>query len=182
MFKLLQEVFRTGNATVRYPFAPLPAAPNFRGKPHYEPERCIACAACTIACPSNALSMTTDVAARKRRWEICFGRCVFCGRCEEVCPTQAIVLSPEYELAVLNRADLHQTAEFHVASCRICNTPFAPRKEIDYVVSLLIQAGLPEALAEQRRASLEICPACKRQNEVAREAGFSGVHQIGVTL
>jgi len=181
MFKLLKEVFRTGNATVRYPFAPLPTSPNFRGKPQYDPERCIACAACTIACPANALSMKTDVAAGKRTWEICFGRCVFCGRCEEVCPTHAIALSPEYELAVLDRADLYQTAEFSLAACRICDTPFAPRKEIDYVVALLINAGLPEAVAEQRRAMLEVCPACKRRDEVSRESGFSGLHHIGMT-
>lgn len=179
MFKLLKEVLRTGNATVRYPFAPLPAAPNFRGKPHYDPERCIACAACTIACPANALSMSTDVAAGKRIWEICFGRCVFCGRCEEVCPTQAIALSPEYELAVMDRADLYQTAEFRLADCRACGTPFAPRKEIDYLVTVLIQSGLPEAHAEERRALLETCPACKRAGEVAKEVRFSGLHQDG---
>jgi hydrogenase-4 component H len=183
MYKLLKEAFRTGNVTVRYPFAPLPAAPNFRGKPHYEPERCIACAACTIACPANALTMTTDPAAGTRTWEICFGRCVFCGRCEEVCPTQAIALSPEFEMAVLDRGDLYQTAEFTLASCRRCDTPFAPRKEIDYVVALLVNAGLPEADAERRRAMLEVCPACKRYSEVVREAGSSGSgwHQIGVT-
>ena len=179
MFKLLKEVFRTGNATVGYPFAPLPASPDFRGKPQYDPERCIACGACTIACPANALAMTTDVAAGKRTWEICFGRCVFCGRCEEVCPTQAIVLSPEYELAVMDRADLYQTAEFRLAACRACGVPFAPKKEIDYLVAVLRQSQLPEAQIEERRAQLETCPACKRADTAAKEVGLGGHLQDG---
>jgi hydrogenase-4 component H len=180
MFKLLKEVFRTGNATVRYPFAPLPASPGFRGKPQYDPERCIACAACTITCPSNALSMATDVAAGKRIWEINFGACVFCGRCEEACPTNAIVLSADYEMAVLDRADLYQTAEFRLASCRVCGTAFAPQKEIDYVVALLVQAGLPEAQAESRRAAVATCPACKRHGDASRVAKLSPMNQRGI--
>ena len=180
MFKLLKEVFRTGNATVRYPFAPLPASPGFRGKPQYSPEHCIACAACTVACPSNALSMKTDAAAGKRTWEICFGRCVFCGRCEEVCPTNAIALSPDYEMAVMDRADLYQTAEFRLASCRVCGTPFAPEKEIDYVVALMVQAGLPEAEAERRREVVATCPACKRYSDASRIGGPIPAYQRGI--
>ena len=181
MFKLLKEVFRTGNATVRYPFAPLPETPNFRGKPQYDPERCIACGACTVACPANALAMTTDIAAGTRTWEICFGRCVFCGRCEEVCPTQAITLSPEFELAVMDRADLYQTAEFRLVSCRVCGTPFAPKKEVDYLVDVLRQSGVPEASLAARRAALETCPACKRAAEAEKVEGFDGWPQDETT-
>jgi hydrogenase-4 component H len=178
MFKLLKEVFRTGTATVRYPFAPLPVCPHFRGKPELDPERCIACAACTIACPPNALSMDNDPDAGTRTWSICFGRCIFCGRCEEVCPTGAIALSPEFELAVTSRADLYQTAVFKLAGCSVCGTPFAPAKAIDYALALLQQGGLPAEAVERQRAVLQTCPSCKRQAEVPRVSGLGLGQQL----
>ena len=172
MFKLLKEVFRTGTATVRYPFAPLEVSPHFRGKPEFDPERCIACAACTIACPPNALSMDTDPDAGTRTWSICFGRCIFCGRCEEVCPTGAIVLSPNFEMAVTSRADLYQSAEFKLADCVVCGTPFAPAKTIDYVLALLRQSGLSAEAVERQRAVVQTCPSCKRQADVPKVASL----------
>ena len=168
MFKLLKEVFRVGRATVRYPFAPHAVSPHFRGKPKFDARRCIACAACTIACPPNALAMESDAEAKTRTWSICFGRCIFCGRCEEVCPTGAIRLSNEFELAVMRRADLFETAKFRLAECRVCGTPFAPVKEVDYVLALLKQSGLPADAVERQRVAVETCPACKRQADAAR--------------
>jgi hydrogenase-4 component H len=166
MFKLLREILRTGDVTTKYPFAPFPVSRNFRGKPEYAAISCIACAACTIACPANALTMTTDVAAGTRTWMLNIGRCVFCARCEEVCPTGAIVLSDEFELAVRNKADLMVTAEFTLTNCRSCGIPFAPTKEVNYVIALLVRRGLPQEEAERRRALYETCPECRRGADV----------------
>ncbi len=99
---------------------------DFRGKPTYQADQCIACAACTKACPANALVMEVDMETGERRWEISMARCIFCGRCEEVCPTHAIALSPEFELAVTNKADLYEEARFALAPCTLCGTYFAP--------------------------------------------------------
>jgi len=166
MFKLLREVLRKGDVTTKYPFAPFPVSPNFRGKPEYAATSCIACAACTIACPANALTMTTDVAAGSRTWMLNIGRCVFCARCEEVCPTGAIVLSDQFELAVRSKADLMVTGEFTLTSCQSCRTPFAPTKEVDYVIALLVRQGLPQEEAERRRVLYESCPECRRRADV----------------
>ncbi len=115
MIKLFKTILKAGTPTAKYPFAPYEVNRDFRGKPKYQADQCIACAACTKACPANALVMEVDMETGERRWEISMARCIFCGRCEEVCPTRAIALSPEFELAVTNKADLYEEARFALA-------------------------------------------------------------------
>ena len=168
MLKLFREILRVGEATLPYPFEPIEQMPGFRGKPHHDPERCIACAACAIACPPNALSITTDLDQGTRTWSLFVGRCIYCGRCEEVCPTNAITLSPDFELAVANKQDLYETAEYKLAACRICGTYYAPLKEIEYVSALLKQSNMNEEDRARAVALLELCPECKRENDVQK--------------
>lgn len=119
MLKTIKEILRTGDATVKYPFAPLDRPKDARGKPEHDPQACIACAACAVACPPNAIQMVTDVNEGTITWSINYGRCVFCGRCEEVCPTDAIVLSKEFELAVMCKDDLEETCTYRLRSARV---------------------------------------------------------------
>jgi len=96
------------------------------------------------------------------------GRCIYCGRCEEVCPTGAITLSPDFELAVMNKQDLYERADYKLAACRICGIYFAPVKEIEYVSALLKQSGMSDDELASTLSVLEICPECKRKNEVPK--------------
>ena len=178
MFKLLKEVFRTGEATLKYPFAPVEISKDFRGKPEYAPEACIACGACTVACPPNAIAMETDIDAGTRTWSISYGRCIFCGRCEEVCPTDAIRLSADFELAVADKADLTRKAVFALANCVACDKPFAPAKEVAYVTELVEATATSAADGEARRRLIATCPACKRANDVAHVAKFGVARQM----
>ncbi|TBW40324.1 4Fe-4S dicluster domain-containing protein [Siculibacillus lacustris] len=172
MFKLLKEIFRTGEATVKYPFAPLHVEKDFRGKPEHDPEQCIACAACTVACPPNAIAMATDTDAGTRTWSIDYGRCIFCARCEEVCPTDAIRLSTDFELAVTTKADLTRQAVFRLARCEACDEPFAAAKEVAYVQDLIDKTAPSANEAARRRRSVATCPACKRARDVATVAAL----------
>ena len=168
VLKLLKEVLRVGDATIPYPFVPAEVSTGFRGKPQHDPQLCMACAACAIACPPNALTLTTDADQGLITWSIFYGRCIFCGRCEEVCPTGAITLSQDFELAVMNKADLFEKADYLLAACSRCGTFFAPVKELEYVLALLEQAGLSGEELEERRALLGICPTCKREIDITQ--------------
>ncbi|HHU7928559.1 TPA: formate hydrogenlyase subunit HycF, partial [Escherichia coli] len=108
MFTFIKKVIKTGTATSSYPLEPIAVDKNFRGKPEQNPQQCIGCAACVNACPSNALTVETDLATGELAWQFDLGRCIFCGRCEEFCPTAAIKLSQEYELAVWKKEDFLQ--------------------------------------------------------------------------
>jgi hydrogenase-4 component H len=166
MLKLFKTIFKAGEATTQYPFVPYPVAPGFRGKPELDAERCIACGACTIACPPNALTMKTDLAEHSRTWTLFLGRCIFCARCEEVCPTHAITLTPDFELAVASKQDLYQKATFTLQDCTVCARPFTTVKEVNYAMALTVQAGVPVEEVEALRAHFETCPECKRKQNV----------------
>ena len=177
MFKLFKSITKAGESIVKYPFAPLEVSDDFRGKPEYNSKECIACAACTRACPANALIMETKANENVRRWEISMARCIFCGRCEEVCPTGAIKLSKEFELAVTKKSDLYEEATFTLTHCRECETPFAPRKAVDYAMDLLVQTGMSEEQQDKRRAQLETCPEClRKQSMLDHDNVFHSVH------
>ena len=81
MLKLWKVNAKAGDATVKYPFAPFPTNKDMRGKPEHNAELCIACGACGVACPADAIRMDTDLAADTITWSIDYGRCIFCGLC-----------------------------------------------------------------------------------------------------
>ncbi len=166
MLKLFKTILKTGESTLKYPFEPAPVSKNFRGKPIHDPEQCIACAACAIACPANALSMDTDTEKGTRIWSLNLGRCIYCARCEEVCPTKALVLSNEFELAVADKNDLVQTATFKLARCSSCDKPFAPQKEVEYAIDLLKQAGVSEEALKAHHSLMYLCTDCKRRQSL----------------
>jgi len=172
MLKLFREILKVGEATVPYPFAPVEVPPWFRGKPVHDSELCIACAACAIACPPNALALTNDFDQGIRTWELFTGVCIFCGRCEEVCPTGAITLSQDFELAVMDYEDLFDRSDYKLAACQRCGRYFVPQKEIDYMFTLMQKSSLSAETIEAGRVLLCLCPECKRKNDMSKLAGL----------
>jgi hydrogenase-4 component H len=178
VFKLLKTVIKTGEATTKYPFAPLEISDDFRGKPELDANQCLSCGACTRACPANALIMETDVKAGTRRWELSMARCIYCGRCEEVCPTKAITLSQNFELAVTRKEDLYEEAVFSLADCGQCGRPFVAQKLLEYVLDTLAQSGVTGEQLKLRRQQLETCPECRRRNNMLDSENISHLRYL----
>ncbi|CAI8584930.1 unnamed protein product [Vicia faba] len=98
--------------TIQYPYEKLITSERFRGRIHFEFDKCIACEVCVRVCPIDLpvvdWKMETDI--RKKRllnYSIDFGICIFCGNCIEYCPTNCLSMTEEYELSTYDRHELN---------------------------------------------------------------------------
>jgi len=98
--------------TVQYPYEKLVPSERYRGRIHYEFDKCIACEVCVRVCPINlpVVDWEFDKKAKKKKlnhYSIDFGVCIFCGNCVEYCPTNCLSMTEEYELASYDRHELN---------------------------------------------------------------------------
>ena len=98
--------------TVHYPYEKLIPAERFRGRIHFEFDKCISCEVCVRVCPINlpVVDWEFNKETKKkqlRHYSIDFGVCIFCGNCVEYCPTNCLSMTEEYELAVYDRHELN---------------------------------------------------------------------------
>jgi NAD(P)H-quinone oxidoreductase subunit I len=98
--------------TVQYPYEKLIPSERYRGRIHFEFDKCIACEVCVRVCPINlpVVDWEFDKSVKKKKlnhYSIDFGVCIFCGNCVEYCPTNCLSMTEEYELASYDRHELN---------------------------------------------------------------------------
>lgn len=98
--------------TVQYPYEKLIPSERFRGRIHFEFDKCIACEVCVRVCPINlpVVDWEFNKDSKKKQlkhYSIDFGVCIFCGNCVEYCPTNCLSMTEEYELAAYDRHELN---------------------------------------------------------------------------
>jgi hydrogenase-4 component H len=126
--------------TSRYPFEPHTPPDGFRGKPEFDEDECIGCAACAEACPALAIKVVdkpkaeTPVRVIRQRWD----KCVFCGQCELNCTTEkGIKLTKTYDMSTFDRAECVQEIEHELVLCEVCGAIVGTRKHLLWVAERL---------------------------------------------
>lgn len=98
--------------TVQYPYEKLIPSERYRGRIHFEFDKCISCEVCVRVCPINlpVVDWEFDKASKKKKlkhYSIDFGVCIFCANCIEFCPTNCLSATEEYELSTYDRHELN---------------------------------------------------------------------------
>ncbi|UCC95400.1 MAG: 4Fe-4S binding protein [Candidatus Omnitrophota bacterium] len=177
--------------TTKFPKQPHIPFSSFRGKPQYDEEKCIGCAACVNVCPAFALSFEDihDEIESKRVFTIKWDVCIECGQCQLNCPTEeGIVLSQEFDISTTEtRADLIQRIEKEMIVCECCDELIACKDHLLWTmekVGPLYTSNTTLITFAQRRLSVSdhlpsskeslrsdrftiLCPRCRREAVVA---------------
>lgn len=111
MWITLQKFFSKKD-TVQYPEEKTPMTPRFRGGViDLDAKKCIACGLCAMACPNDAIKLTTEKAENGKKQLSAYlyqaGYCLYCNMCMEACPTKAITWDKHYDVSTYHRHTLN---------------------------------------------------------------------------
>jgi NAD(P)H-quinone oxidoreductase subunit I len=157
--------------TVQYPYEKLIPSERFRGRIHFEFDKCISCEVCVRVCPINLPVVDWEFNAETKKkklnhYSIDFGVCIFCGNCVEYCPTNCLSMTEEYELAAYERHELnYDNVALGRLPYKVTDDPMVtPLRELVYLPKGVLdphdlpagaqRAGLrPEQIVEQMAKS-----------------------------
>jgi NAD(P)H-quinone oxidoreductase subunit I len=145
--------------TVQYPYEKLIPSERFRGRIHFEFDKCISCEVCVRVCPINLpiVDYEFDKVSKKKilkHYSIDFGVCIFCANCVEYCPTNCLSATEEYELSTYDRHELNfDNVAMGRLPYKVTQDPMVtPLRELAYLPKgVLDPHGLPPGA---QRASL----------------------------
>ena len=109
----LSSLFKKSSCDM-YPFRPSEAAPNYRGRIVFHPDKCINCNMCERVCSGNAISHVSEPTEDGERITRTFylGSCTFCATCMDFCGHGAIEFTRDYHMIATKEEDLMVTGTF----------------------------------------------------------------------
>ncbi len=145
--------------TVQYPYEKLIPSERYRGRIHFEFDKCISCEVCVRVCPINlpVVDWEMNKESKKKQlkhYSIDFGVCIFCANCIEYCPTNCLSATEEYELAAYDRHELnYDNVALGRIPYKVTNDPMVqPMREFAYLPKGVID---PHTVSHtERRAGL----------------------------
>ncbi|MBO1349791.1 MAG: NAD(P)H-quinone oxidoreductase subunit I [Hormoscilla sp. GUM202] len=153
--------------TVQYPYEKLIPSERFRGRIHFEFDKCISCEVCVRVCPINlpVVDWEFNKESKKKQlkhYSIDFGVCIFCANCIEYCPTNCLSATEEYELAAYDRHELnYDNVALGRLPYKVTNDPMVqPMRELAY---------LPKGVMDPHERSHTSPRAGKRPEEIIAE-------------
>ena len=135
-----------------YPFVPSEAAPNYRGRIAYDPNKCIGCGMCVRVCAGKAITLTREPVEGGENITLTFdlGSCTFCNTCADFCNEHAITLTSDYHMIATKEEDLLVTG-----------THFKEKKKPAPKPAAAKPAAVPAEVAPAKTASAEATAAEK---------------------
>jgi NADH-quinone oxidoreductase subunit I len=107
-FRTYDSQRRTFTEQYEYPELPVSVAPRYRGFHRYDLTTCIACEACSRACPANCIYIGKERVAGRKGFQITeftidYGKCLFCAICVEACLSDSLLMGSTYDLSCFSR-------------------------------------------------------------------------------
>ena len=95
-------------------------------------EKCVACAACEISCPTGTLE--SEDKENKRIFTYSHYQCICCGACVETCPEKAAELRHEISLnRFLQFIPKQEIRSVDLMACQRCGAFFTPEPQLDKI-------------------------------------------------
>ena len=116
-FPFLKEAFKglfSKSSCAMYPVVPSEAAPRYRGRIVFHPDKCINCMMCERVCSGNAITHVIEKTEEGDRVTRSFylGSCTFCATCADFCNHGAIEFTGDYHMIATKEEDLIVSGTF----------------------------------------------------------------------
>ena len=97
-----------------YPVRESKAAPRYRGRIVFHPDKCINCNMCERVCAGGAISSVSEPVEEGMKITRSFnlGSCTFCSHCADFCTHGAIELTDDYHMVATKEEDLIVSGTF----------------------------------------------------------------------